>query len=280
MDQGKSLNLNLEIVVVDNNPDGIARSVFEEFKDSDLAAFKYVHEARSNISLARNAGIANSESSLVAFIDDDEQAQEHWLERLVSSLREFDADAVFGPTFPVFEGGQPPTWDPEGKFYTRNRGLTTGTEIRYGPTSNVLVKRATCLPDGEQWFDPELGLTFGHDLLFFMKLAKKGRKFIWCSNASVTEHFPKSRLTVDYILRRTLESYQRFVQISAAASERPILIYLKWTLVGLAQTAIWVVPNIILAPFNTPISVRVKSRLAGAIGKFAWSNHFTRHFYE
>ena len=56
----------LEIVVVDNSAQRSAQATCEAFPE-----VRYVHEPRPGLSIARNAGIAASRGSLIAFTDDD-----------------------------------------------------------------------------------------------------------------------------------------------------------------------------------------------------------------
>jgi glycosyltransferase involved in cell wall biosynthesis len=68
-----------EIVVVDNAPTSDAlRKVVEEQAAQD-AKFRYCVEPRPGLSWARNAGIAAATSDVIAFLDDDDEPDEHWL---------------------------------------------------------------------------------------------------------------------------------------------------------------------------------------------------------
>ena len=152
------------------------------------------------------------------------------------------------------------------------------TEVPWGPTSNVLFKYETCLA-GPQPFDPKFGLTGGGDLDFSLHLAKKGRKLIWCAESHVTEFIPAKRSTVRYMLRRNLRGGQIFVWCSTRVSDHPVWTALYWMFVGLGQTMIWLIPGMVLAPFDTPFSARAKINLVGGIGKILWSRRFRFRFY-
>jgi glycosyltransferase involved in cell wall biosynthesis len=69
-----------EVVVVDNAPTSDAlRAVVEEGRAAGGAEFRYCVEARPGLSWARNAGIAAATSDLIAFLDDDDEPDVHWL---------------------------------------------------------------------------------------------------------------------------------------------------------------------------------------------------------
>ena len=278
VNQRNDLALNYEIIVVDNSPERSAEAAVAQLASTCSVPIFYVSEPRQNISLARNAGIAASKAPLLAFIDDDEQASEDWLDQLVGAQRKYGADAVFGPVTPVFEAGSPPAWNPNASYYTRRRTVATGTEVRFGPTGNVLFKYETCLV-GPQPFDPKFGLTGGEDHDFSLRLAKMGRKLIWCAESHVTEFIPGKRSTVRYMLRRQLRTGQIYVWCAKRMSDHPVWTALYWMFVGLGQTMIWLIPGIVLAPFDTPFSARAKINLVGGIGKVFWSRRFRFRFY-
>ena len=103
-----------EIIVVDNHPDQLARSLVERLVAETGAAMIYLADPRRNISIVRNKGIAAASGRYVAFIDDDEEPQTGWLAALTACLDRTGADAAFGPKLPEFEGGRAPEWDPQG----------------------------------------------------------------------------------------------------------------------------------------------------------------------
>ncbi len=66
-----------EVIVVDNDSQDNTREVILGF--SDRLNIKYVYEAERGIPHARNAGIRNATGDIIASIDDDCVADEHWL---------------------------------------------------------------------------------------------------------------------------------------------------------------------------------------------------------
>ncbi|MGH3249216.1 MAG: glycosyltransferase family 2 protein [Trebonia sp.] len=73
-----------EVVVVDNAPtsDALLKVVEGQVAEGPAGAgakFRYCVEPRPGLSWARNAGIAAATSDIIAFLDDDEEPDEHWL---------------------------------------------------------------------------------------------------------------------------------------------------------------------------------------------------------
>src|SRR5688500_10522919 len=65
----------LELLVIDNDPEGSARGVVESLRAGIRWPIRYEHEPKRGLSNVRNAAMASARqrSVLVAFIDDDEE---------------------------------------------------------------------------------------------------------------------------------------------------------------------------------------------------------------
>src|ERR1044072_4347919 len=91
--------LEMEILVIDNSPDGSASNCCMSFGSK----VRYIHEPKLGISHARNRGIMEAHGDFIAFLDDDERAEPDWLAALCETLHTTQADAVFGSVEPEFE---------------------------------------------------------------------------------------------------------------------------------------------------------------------------------
>lgn len=192
------------IVVVDNDVEGSARAVVDARSAQQGPAIDYLIEPVQNIALARNRAVLSATADYIAFVDDDEVADEGWLARLLATCRAFSVDGVLGPVLPRFEA-QPPAWLKRSGLCDRTR-FVTGTRLenpRYMRTGNVLFRRHI-LTDCAQPFDPNLGRTGGEDADFFDRMLKQGRVFVWDDDAIVHEWVPKERQTLSYHVRRAL----------------------------------------------------------------------------
>src|SRR5277367_2699297 len=73
-----------QVVVVDNDPAGGARSVVEQFADSGVPfGVDYDVQPEPNIAITRNRTVELASGEWMAFIDDDERAPREWLCELV-----------------------------------------------------------------------------------------------------------------------------------------------------------------------------------------------------
>jgi succinoglycan biosynthesis protein ExoM len=191
----------LEVMVIDNDPEGSARRVVESLRTAVRWPLRYEHEPRRGLSNVRNAAMASARqrSTLVAFIDDDEEPTPEWLDELLAVRRETDADVVLGPTLRRFEGDVP-EWVERGAFFVEKR-FATGTVVEHGGIGNALI-HTRVLADRDQPFDERMSLAGGEDTLFFLQLSRSGRKIIWADEAVAWEYIPESRARARWILKR------------------------------------------------------------------------------
>lgn len=191
--------LNMEVVVVDNDPSASARLICDDAKHWLRWPLIYHVEPRRGIPYARNAAARlSSAADYIAFIDDDELPSTYWLDELLDAQRKYNSDAVFGPVLPLYEADTP-LWVIRGRFFQRPRHAT-GTAVRYGATGNVLVK--TTVFERIGFFDEYLAPCGGEDTDLFMRLRSNGGKLIWADAAVVYEEVPRSRSSLWWILKR------------------------------------------------------------------------------
>jgi len=190
------------IIVADNDPEQSARGVVAAFSSTSRVRVKWSFEPKPNIALARNKAIENAEGDFIAFLDDDEYPENHWLCRLFKACAEYGADGVLGPVLPYFEK-EPPHWIKKGRFFDRPVH-PTGYRLNWDQarTGNVLFKRDILNP-GEPPFNSQFD-TAGEDVDFFRRMMSKGCVFVWCNEAVAHEVVPASRCNRKYLLRRAL----------------------------------------------------------------------------
>ena len=278
--QKNALKLNLEIIVVDNCSERSAEDVVCQMIAENEVPIRYVSEPRQNIALARNAGIDHSSAEFIAMIDDDERAAPDWLDQLVSTIHNYNADAVIGPTTPIFETKVPAWLDGNRELFERARNIPTGTELYGGSSAQFLMRSATCFANNNR-FHPELGRSGGSDTDFFMRLSKRmGCKIVWCNEAKVEEFIPDNRLTIRYVMRRKFRNNQGLVWCSVRNSQHPIrtAAYLM-LVIGCPQILVWIIPSVVTAPFRTAYSVRARANLMKGLGKLFWGKKFRFNFY-
>ncbi len=217
-----------EVVVADNSPSGHARD-FAAGLTAAGHAVRWVHASPPNISVARNAGLHAAAAPLVAFMDDDLVLEPGWLDHLLDTLERSGADVAVGPVRPRFAAGAAPGWDPDGSRFTRVLPIPSGTPLVVGgagrlrafsiSTASSLWRRDTCFTDPAP-FDPAFGASGGEDLDLFLRLERRGCRFVWCAEAAVWETIPAGRTAVRYQAMRAYSGAQvytaAFVRHAAA----------------------------------------------------------------
>jgi succinoglycan biosynthesis protein ExoM len=195
-----------EVVVADNSVGSHAAAIIERIPHG-TATVRIVPVTPPNISLARNAGLRAAFAPLVAFMDDDLQVEPGWLDALVDVLGETGADVALGPVRPRFFGGSPPDWDPTGARFTRALAQPTGSPVAASgsarpanfavSTASSIWRVASCFADAEP-FDPAFGACGGEDLDLFLRLERRGCRFVWCNEAGVHETVLPGRMHLSY----------------------------------------------------------------------------------
>jgi len=192
---------DLEIVVVDNDPEGSACAYCERVAPSLNWPLKCHVEPRRGIPYARNRAVASAleGADFIVSVDDDEVPEPDWLDELLHAQRVYDADVVAGPVVPYFD--EPvPEWVVRGGFFQRPRHRT-GTVLDIAATNNTLI-RADVFRGMEEHFSTRLGLTGADDTHFFMRVHRAGRKIVWADEALVREWIPASRANAGWLLKR------------------------------------------------------------------------------
>lgn len=269
-----------EIIVVDNHPDQLARGLVESLSADTSVDLVYLADARRNISIVRNKGIAAAKGRYVAFIDDDEAPQSRWLAELTACLDRTGADAAFGPKLPEFEGGRAPDWDPQGWRYTLDFQMPQDAEIHmFGRlrkrgkglgSGNAAFRVATCL-SGPEPFSVAFGDANGEDTQLLFRLAMEGRRFVWCPKAVVREFIETSRARPDYMITRMKRGSQHYAVCRIDTSRNKPLATIKVALLGLAQFAVHAGLYVVTGEWLYPAS-RYEHRIgmAKGLGKLTW----------
>lgn len=225
----------VQVMVVDNDPQGSASLVVESFAGSGVG---YLHEPRPGIAAARNAALAaGADFDALIFIDDDERPTQFWLAAMIDTYRSSACAAVVGPVVSEFDG-EPDDFVGAGRFFARRR-LPTGTEVDVAATNNLLLD----LHQVRAWglgFDEAFGLSGGSDTLFTAQVVQRGGVMIWCDEALVVDRVPADRLRKRWVLRRAFRSGNSRsrvdVKIASSAAQR-LLIRLQRTATGAVRCA-------------------------------------------
>ena len=222
------------VVVVDNSDEGSAEGVVADVRalaSRGAAPLEIVAVAAhpANIAVARNAGIAATDSTFVAFVDDDQQLDPGWLEGVALAARTLSHDVFFGPVEPEFEAPERATAAVR-QLFTRRLDAPLGRDLfALGPekmmdfalsTANSVFRRATTLADHGS-FDLAYGSGGGEDYDLLCRLQRRGRRFGWAPLAKASEFVPAARCEAAYLRRRFFAGGQAFASAIAGVSDRP-----------------------------------------------------------
>ncbi|HTV72708.1 MAG TPA: glycosyltransferase [Candidatus Acidoferrales bacterium] len=193
----------LDVLVVDNDPQGSAHTLVEEKRARFRGAVHYARVAQPGLCSVRNyaLGFAADTYDALVMIDDDEAPPPGWLDALLRVREATQADAVIGHVVPSYPPGAP-RWITSGSFFCVPPP-PDGMLIEYGNTANCLMMLATVRAMGLS-FDPALNQAGGEDELFFRQIVARGGRIAFAAHAVVTDFIPSSRLNPKYILQREL----------------------------------------------------------------------------
>lgn len=200
------------VVVVDDNPDGSARVVANEFADTSRGAglelgVHYRHSGAQNISRARNLGIEASMelAEWVGMVDDDEIVDDEWVDQLFAVAERSGADAVTGPVF-VEYADDAPAWLRDqriGRLFEAPQSVD-GAPVEHASTGNSMIATAWLAAHPTHRFRDDLGTSGGEDMVFYRAAIGAGLRAHYALHAAAREVAPPERSTLDYVLRRSL----------------------------------------------------------------------------
>lgn len=254
---------DFEIVVVDNDPDGSALDLCRAFA-AEHPGFRFAHEPRPGVSNARNAAMALATGDIIAFLDDDQEAPAHWLERLLAQQAATQADVVWGPVTAQVQGAHAAYFQ---SLYSRRGPATNGLLRTYFGIGNALLVRERVL-GGEAPFDTRANETGGEDDRLFAAAQSRGARFAWAADAGVIEHVPASRARIGHALKRAF-AYGQGPSETAIAEQRPLAL-LRHMGIGGAQFLAYSLAALLAILTLRPSRLSLMDRAARGAGKVFW----------
>lgn len=203
-------NTEWEILIVDNNSANCTREVVDEFIRRNILPLHYLFEKEQGSSHARNRGVKEARGQIVAFLDDDEIVDEHWLIALCEGFDRFRCTGIGGKVVAKWIFPRPGWYTTEGPF--RIVGPTAGHDLgdAYNDysldtplpaTGNLAVKKECFQKYG--YFRTDMGpignkYRTGEDREFCLRLIKGGERLIYSPEAIVYNIVQKERVTKEY----------------------------------------------------------------------------------
>jgi glycosyltransferase involved in cell wall biosynthesis len=217
----------IEIIVVDNDPNGSASLIIEHFKGKNEILIKYYIEEKKGIPFARNKSIKHIsiDTDFIIFVDDDEVALPNWLEELIKAQERYDADVITGPVEPLFMSPVP-EWITKGGFFKKSL-YEEGELLKTAATNNTLIKKSV-FDEMNRGFSEDFANTGGSDTHFFMDVWKRGYKIRWTTKAIVKEFIPPSRANFKWLIQRAYREGNVFSRCEADLSDLKLVKVLRF----------------------------------------------------
>jgi GT2 family glycosyltransferase len=226
------------IVVIDYNESLLRRTRATFPRNVEVVA----NAEETGLSGARNTGVRVAWSDVVAFLDDDAEAETDWLQELVTHYRPYVA-GTGGMALPVWPGHARPAWFPE-EFDWVVGCSYRGLPETVAPQRNLIgasMSFRRLLFDEVGYFDTAMGrigtLPLGCEETEFalrVREALAGAELVHVPFARVHHHVGRERARISYFLRRCHAEgiskaavAQRAGSKQALASER---VYVRSTL--------------------------------------------------
>lgn len=197
-----------ECVVVNNCSSDDTAARFAAFAAAHPdCRLRLVDERQAGLSYARNRGIAEAQAPLLAFIDDDEWIEPHFLSAYLELFdARPDAMAAGGHIVAEYPDGRP-AWMSNYPEKAIANTMDFGAEIRPFPANripgggNMALRREAFDRNGA--FDPQLGrvgnrLTCGEESDLFERLRERGCTLWYVPDAVMHHVIPAAKLTESY----------------------------------------------------------------------------------
>ncbi|NOK71160.1 MAG: glycosyltransferase [Chloroflexi bacterium AL-N10] len=208
-----------EVMIVDNAPKTQATAeVVQRFVDSGRV--RYVREDLPGCDWARNRGLEEIRSEIVAFTDDDVRVDRHWLTEIVRAFEcGYNVACVTGLTLPAELEAPSQLWFEQyggfNKGFARriydleqhkpNDQLFPYTAGKFGSSANMAMK--TSVLRQLSGFDPALGAgslaLAGGDIALYFRVITRGYQLVYEPNA-IIHHFHRREYAT---LRRQIYNY-------------------------------------------------------------------------
>lgn len=201
-----------EIIIIDSGPTNGTEDIDIKLLNHSPCEFRYIYRDSIGLSAARNVGIVESKGNVIAFIDDDAEANEDWLKYLVEPYDEADVVCVGGKTIPKYES-TPSKWF-EKRFWgwvglqdlgETRKTIEKGKLEEYPVGCNVSFRKEIFKKIG--FFREDLGRIKGSLLSYEEteicdRILFSGYKIVYEPKGIVRHFIPKDRVSLMHFIKR------------------------------------------------------------------------------
>jgi glycosyltransferase involved in cell wall biosynthesis len=204
------LDVPFEVVIVDNDPAGSAKSLVEQHAAAIAGDVRHVVETQSGSAYARNRGIAEARAPVVALLDDDVEPQPGWLAAITAPILAGVASATGGRVVLDPTVARPEWFDEAGiggyltSFHLDDEPREL-TEREFVVTANAAFDVELLRRSGG--FDPALGprgtvQLVGDDVHVVRAVRRLGARVQYVPDAVVVHELPAARLRPMWLVKR------------------------------------------------------------------------------
>lgn len=194
-----------EVIVVNNNCTDRTSDVVASYDGSGVI-FREVYEEKQGLNNARNRGIQESTTPLVALLDDDGRPHRTWIEAIVKFIEQHPNASIFGgPFFPYFHSS-PPGWLPDefGRFWQGDEVVQLPYQNYWLAGGNMVLNRSVC--DTIGLFDGKIGmkggqLGYGGETFFYEKALTHGLEVYYAPEVVMDHLVREDKFEITWHLR-------------------------------------------------------------------------------
>ena len=237
---------HFDVIVVDNMSTDNTHEVVSEYIQRNPNRFRYIYEEKIGLSKARNRGLQESTSDIIAFLDDDAVPRDGWLEALIESYAQgADIGVVGGQVLLALPDGPFPRWFQKPLYPLFSEREVRDEKIRechkiadYPFGANISFRRELAIDFGG--FNPALGrigkkMLSGEETQLCEQIRKAGYRILIHPKMIVDHYIPLDRISLRYLFRQAWGDGQSCyawsnVEFSALNSKRVILNFFQYAL--------------------------------------------------
>ncbi len=196
-------NLNIEILIVDNDPQKSAYDAVESLKRDVKTTIHYVSEPSPGLVNVRNKILSEAtllKAKYLLSFDDDEVVEKDWIKNHLEFLIKNNCTVSSGPTLSILPANCP-RWIIKGKFFKLSDKKEDKRPLKTSAGGNFALDLDFVRKHNLK-FDPRFNFCGGEDTDFFKSVYDAKGLILHNQKALAYEIIPAERCTLKYVLKR------------------------------------------------------------------------------